>query len=332
MSKLYVSAGHGGKDPGAVVNGVMEKNLNLEIASKVLDLLKRDGYDTLTNRVTDVDSTIADKVKQANLAKVSALIEVHLNAGGGQGCEVYHSRVGGNGLKLAQAICDNIHMLGFSNRGPKVKLNDKGTDYFGIIRDTNMPTVLVECCFLDSKEDMDRLNTDLMARAIVKGISQVYPAPVAIAPKPTAIMVGDVVYFEGGSHYVNARASAPAARGLAAGIARVTAVAIGSHPYHLIGLGKTKVYGWVDPSQVSPTAPGTPVAPTNPKAFKVGDTVQFAGGKHYTSATGSTSAGGTRTAGKAKITNINKKGKHPYHLVGSGKCNVYGWVDGDKIK
>lgn len=77
---------------------------------------------------------------------------------------------------------------------------------------------------------------------------------------------------------------------------------------------------------------GATTEPTNPTTslkFKVGDIVQFAGGKHYTSASGSN--GSSVKAGKAKITQV-ASGKHPYHCravndAGAFVSGVYGWVD-----
>lgn len=65
--------------------------------------------------------------------------------------------------------------------------------------------------------------------------------------------------------------------------------------------------------------------------FAVGDIVEFTGTKHYTSA--NASSGKTCKAGKAKITQIYKSGKHPYHLVrvSGGGSSVYGWVDAADI-
>lgn len=65
--------------------------------------------------------------------------------------------------------------------------------------------------------------------------------------------------------------------------------------------------------------------------IKVGDTVQFAGGPHYTSANAS-SAPATPKAGPAKVTAISKGAKHPYHIVHTTSASsVYGWVDADKV-
>lgn len=72
-----------------------------------------------------------------------------------------------------------------------------------------------------------------------------------------------------------------------------------------------------------------PTKPSTSLKFKVGDIVQFAGGKHYTSANGS--SGSSVKASKAKITQV-ASGKHPYHCravndAGAFVSGVYGWVD-----
>lgn len=69
----------------------------------------------------------------------------------------------------------------------------------------------------------------------------------------------------------------------------------------------------------------------------VGSTVNFKGGNHYFTSGSTSPTGGTRKAGKAKITLIAEGAKHPYHVVGGaynevdGDCNVYGWVNADQI-
>lgn len=60
--------------------------------------------------------------------------------------------------------------------------------------------------------------------------------------------------------------------------------------------------------------------------YKVGEVVNFKGGKHYVSSSGN--KGFSAKAGKAKITKIANNAKHPYHLIHTNKkSNVYGWVD-----
>lgn len=81
----------------------------------------------------------------------------------------------------------------------------------------------------------------------------------------------------------------------------------------------------------SDTPPQT--VPVKSGDLKVGDIVEFKGGSHYYSSMAATPTGGNRTAGKAKLTNIAKKAKHPYHLIGvKGASNVYGWVDEGQVE
>lgn len=71
----------------------------------------------------------------------------------------------------------------------------------------------------------------------------------------------------------------------------------------------------------------TPSTPSTPATgLSIGTVVQFAGGKHYTSA--NATSGSTAKAGPAKITAVSANAKHPYHIIHTdGTSNVYGWVD-----
>lgn len=67
---------------------------------------------------------------------------------------------------------------------------------------------------------------------------------------------------------------------------------------------------------------------TSSKTYKVGDVVQFNGGKHYVSSTASSPASTNLAAGPAKITYTAKGAAHPWHLVHTdSQTRVYGWVD-----
>ena len=83
----------------------------------------------------------------------------------------------------------------------------------------------------------------------------------------------------------------------------------------------------------APSVTPTPAAPST-STFKINDIVNFAGGKQYVSSNAST--GSTVKASKAKITNISKNAKHPYHLravndKGAFIGGVYGWVDASTV-
>lgn len=194
--KFAIYAGHGGTDPGAVYGGRKEKDYTLSLMRVVTEALKAAGQTIINNRTTDVDSYLTDKVKAANAANVDAVIEIHLNAGGGTGSEVYYSR-NGMGKDLAQKILDQLTAYGYKSRGIKIKTREDGRDYFQIIRETNMPAVLVESCFLDCDGDMGKFNADAVGQAIAKGIMQVYginaaPVPADTPPLPVSYKAGQV--------------------------------------------------------------------------------------------------------------------------------------------
>lgn len=186
MSKVYIGVGHGGSDPGAVANGLKEKDLTLDISKALRDYLKRNGIDTKISREKDVDSSINSKVREANAWKADLFVEIHINAGGGDGAEVYHTRFGGKGKTLAQNILNSICKLGQQSRGIKTKV-ENGSDYFGVIRDTNMPAVLVECAFIDTK-DVWLVDTHAervqMGEAIGRGVLETLGKKEITATKP----------------------------------------------------------------------------------------------------------------------------------------------------
>lgn len=78
---------------------------------------------------------------------------------------------------------------------------------------------------------------------------------------------------------------------------------------------------------VTPSSNETNITPSTSKEYSVGDVVNFTGSKHYISSY--LDIGFSCKPGKATITIINKKGKHPYHLIrtAAGGSTVYGWVD-----
>lgn len=174
MSKVYVGIGHGGKDPGAVANGFEEANLNLAIGKACADELKRHGVEVMLSRSSDVYESVDQKVAECNKFDPDLCLDIHNNAGGGDGAEVYHHHGGGTSKTMAQNILDAIVAIGQNSRGIKTKVNSSGKDYFGFIRSTKAPAVIVECAFVDNKTDVKIIDTfaeqKAMGVAIAKGV------------------------------------------------------------------------------------------------------------------------------------------------------------------
>ena len=174
MAKVFIGVGHGGADSGAVGNGFKEKDLNLSIAKACYEELKRHGVKCKISRDKDKDETVSAKVKQCNSYKPDYALDIHNNAGGGDGAEIYHHIGGGKGKTLANNVLKEIVNIGQNSRGLKTKTNSAGKDYFGFIRDTSAPAILVECAFIDNAQDIKIIDTAAeqkkMGVAIAKGI------------------------------------------------------------------------------------------------------------------------------------------------------------------
>ena len=179
--KVFIAVGHGGRDPGAVANGFQEKNLNLAIALACKKVLDDHSVLTQISRTVDEDDELTQRIRECNAFDPDLALDIHNNAGGGDGAEVYHHFGGGTGKVLAQNILEEITAIGQNSRGAKIRLNDAGTDYYGFIRQTNAPAVIVECAFLDNAKDLQIIDTaaeqETMGTAIAKGILKTLNIP-----------------------------------------------------------------------------------------------------------------------------------------------------------
>lgn len=172
--KVFIGAGHGGRDPGAVGNGFYEKDLNLSIALACREKLISYGIDVLMSRECDEDDALIDEIRECNAFAPDFAVDVHCNAGGGRGAEAYCHVGGGRSRELAEGIMACISALGQVSRGVKVRVNEQGKDYYGFIRQTYAPAVIVECGFIDNAEDMEFIGgaekCRIMGGAIADGI------------------------------------------------------------------------------------------------------------------------------------------------------------------
>ena len=172
--KVFIGVGHGGSDPGAVANNTKEKDLNLSIALACMDMLSKHGVNVKLSRTKDEDDPLSDEIRECNAFAPDLAVDIHNNAGGGDGAEVFHHYGGGKSKTLAENILGEIVKVGQNSRGTKIRKNSNGKDYYGFIRETSCPAVIVECAFVDNASDLKILATESqrksMGEAIAKGI------------------------------------------------------------------------------------------------------------------------------------------------------------------
>ncbi len=174
MKKVFIGVGHGGSDPGAVANSVREKDLNLAVALSCNEELVRHGVITRMSRTTDENDSLKEEIGECNAFGPELAVDLHNNAGGGDGAEAFYHHGGGKGKILAENILREIALIGQNSRGAKTKTNSAGRDYYGFIRETACPAVIVECAFVDNAADLAIVDTaeeqKAMGIAIAKGI------------------------------------------------------------------------------------------------------------------------------------------------------------------
>lgn len=184
MAKVFIGVGHGGSDPGAVANGVKEKTANLVIALACADELDRHGVTVGMSRTKDENDGLSEEVRECNAFNPALAVEIHNNAGGGDGAEVYYSVNGGKGKTLAVNILEEVKKIGQNSRGAKTRKGSSGGDYYGWIRNTKAPAVIVECAFLDNKKDVQIIDTEAEQKAMGVAIAKGVLNTLGIAYKP----------------------------------------------------------------------------------------------------------------------------------------------------
>lgn len=196
--KVFIGVGHGGSDPGAVANNTKEKDLNLSIALACRDVLEKHGVSVKMSRVKDENDTISEEIRECNAFAPDLAIDIHNNAGGGDGAEVFYHHGGGKGKILAENILAEIVKTGQNSRGIKTRKNSQGKDYYGFIRETNAPAVIVECAFVDNAEDLKILSTEdkrqAMGEAIAKGVLLTLGVPIQAKNSLYRVQVGAYLY------------------------------------------------------------------------------------------------------------------------------------------
>ncbi|EEM18535.1 MULTISPECIES: N-acetylmuramoyl-L-alanine amidase family protein [Bacillus] len=173
--KIYLDPGHGGTDTGAVGNGLREKDLTLDIALRIRNILNAEytGHKIKMSRTSDVYPTLTQRTTDANNWGANFFLSVHINSGGGSGYEDYSYPNAGAPTTTYQNIIHQEIMK-------TTDLDDRGikTNNFHVLRETNMPAVLTENGFIDRAEDAQKLGNatfrEQLARGHVNGLVKAF--------------------------------------------------------------------------------------------------------------------------------------------------------------
>lgn len=156
--KVFLGVGHGGNDPGAV-GYIKEADVNLQMALACRDYLQANGVEVKMSRTKDENDPLTEEIAECNAFNPDLAVDVHNNAGGGDGFEVYHYHGGGTSKTLAQNIETEVKAIGQNSRGLKTRLNEQGSDYYGFIRSIKAPSIICEGVFVDNAADAAQADT-----------------------------------------------------------------------------------------------------------------------------------------------------------------------------
>lgn len=176
--RINVHAGHNpsGKVACGAVGLLNESTENRRVKDEVASQLRQLGhtvYDCTVDNGTGQQDVLRKIVAKCNAHAVDLDVSIHFNAGSGDrkgngkttGTEVYSYDTSGIARETAVRICAAVSRLGFKNRGVKTSK----TLY--VLKHTKAPALLVECCFVDDRDDVQLYDYRSMASAIVYGIT-----------------------------------------------------------------------------------------------------------------------------------------------------------------
>ena len=172
--KVFVDAGHGGKDSGAPGYGKNEAEINLEIAKKVEQKLKAKNIQVKMSRETDdVFVELGERARLANNYGADVFVSIHQNSAdstSASGIETYYHDKKEMYKPLASDIqTDIINQTGAKNRGVK-------SSNLAVLRESNMPSALVENGFVSNRDEYNKLVNqayqDKLATGIADGVEK----------------------------------------------------------------------------------------------------------------------------------------------------------------
>ena len=182
---VALDPGHGGSEPGASANGLVERELTWKIALYCKEALESyANVEVVLTRGSDEKVSLVERVNRAVDAGANVFVSLHLNSGpaSGNGAEVwypndssYRHELHEEGAQLSSKILEKLTALGLTDRGIKVRDSERvdgegpfyypdGSiqDYYTVIeasREAGIVGIIVEHAFLSNKSDSDKLKS-----------------------------------------------------------------------------------------------------------------------------------------------------------------------------
>ena len=207
IRRIMIDPGHGGKDTGAIGFGLQEKELVLDVAKRVRDILQKENYEVLMTRDKDVFIPLEERTALANTKNADLFLSVHVNAHPApsvRGVETFFLNLAANPEAMRVAALENAtssrsmsemeDILSGLMQNTKIdessllaefiqtsmaeglrqyKTKDLGVKKapFYVLIGAQMPAVLAEISFISNKEEAELLKNDQYMQAIAEQIA-----------------------------------------------------------------------------------------------------------------------------------------------------------------
>ena len=205
---IMIDAGHGGKDPGAVTNGLEEKDVNLRMAKVLGRTLQAQGFEVHYTRTTDKFIPLEERTAMANARNADLFISLHCNAykdGSAKGLEVYYLNLATDAQAVRVAARENgvsakkisdmqfilsdlmlnskinesrqmaslVEQETLRTMRPKHQFTSHGSKgaFFYVLTGARMPSILVELGYLTNSAEAEKLNSDAYLETMAKGLA-----------------------------------------------------------------------------------------------------------------------------------------------------------------
>lgn len=172
--KIFIDAGHGGTNPGAIgINGIEEANINLDVALRLGRILENRGYEVKYSRTENINLSLTQRSAMANQWGADYFISIHCNSNTNpiyKGTSTYYYRPNSTAESFARVVNTAlVEQIGTPDLGVF-------SANFSVLRRTTMPAILVELAFLSNPQEAALLATDTFrencAIGIANGVSE----------------------------------------------------------------------------------------------------------------------------------------------------------------
>ena len=212
---VVLDAGHGGVEPGAVgPNGLTEKVLNLAVTQHAEAALEKAGFAVVLTRTGDYRMTLEARAKVVTVLAPKAFVSIHHNAEPdgprptGPGSETYYQVASADSKRLSGLVYEEVvralsayqvPWVADTDAGAKYRTNDRGDDYYGILRRTHgVPSSLAELAFVSNppeadlltRPDVQQVEGEAVARGIVRYLTTRDPGSGYTTPYPRSSPAG----------------------------------------------------------------------------------------------------------------------------------------------